>query len=134
MNGKLHLVSHEKKLNDGWTDIFSDKLTSCGITCSFSFYRTHVKEGKRKIMCEYFSYRSTCTGKYCSRSCLIKLKDKVDMNTSPMFRIKIFGKENYPNDQIMARQFCGEKRYRVGKKLSYLLYLKIILLWNIYFR
>ena len=123
-----------KTLNEGWTDIFFDKLTSCGITCSFSFYRAHVKEGKRKIVCEYFWCRGTCTGQYCSRSCLIKLKDKVNMNTSPIFRVKIFGKENHPKDQMMARQLCGEERYRVGKKLWYLLYLKIILLWNIYFR
>jgi hypothetical protein len=108
--------SSQKKLNDGWTKIFSEKLESCGITCSVSFYRAHVKGGKRKRRCQYFWCRAKCTGMYCTRSYLIKLKEPADFNTSPIFRVHISGTERHDAKiAIMSRQLCGEERYRVGK-------------------
>jgi hypothetical protein len=109
----------QKNLNVGWTKIFSDKLSSYGITCPVSLYRAHVKEGERKRQCEYFWCRAECTGKYCTRSYLIKLKDKVDdLNTSPIFRVQISGAENHDAKvEIMTPQLCGEECYHVGKKL-----------------
>ncbi len=84
---KAVFSSTQKKLNDSWTKIFSDKLSSCGITCSVRFYRAHVKEGERKRQCEYFWCRAECTGKYCTRSYLIKLKDKVNEDSNCIDKI-----------------------------------------------
>ncbi|CAF4110856.1 unnamed protein product, partial [Rotaria sp. Silwood2] len=72
---KAVLSCTKKELHDGWTKIFSDKLTSCGITCALQFFKAHIKKGKRKRRSKYFWCRSKCTGKYCTRSYFIKLAD-----------------------------------------------------------
>ena len=51
---KLAFSSSQKKLNDGWTKLFSEKLESREITCSVSFYRAHVKERKKKMALSIF--------------------------------------------------------------------------------
>ncbi|CAF3963280.1 unnamed protein product [Rotaria sordida] len=84
----------QKKLNDGWTKIFYDKIIPCGITCS-------------------------CTGKYCTRSYLIKLTDQADFNTSPILHVQISGTERHDAKiETMSRQLCGEERYRVGERAN----------------
>lgn len=105
-----------QKLNNGWTKIFSDKLTSCGVTCAVRFRPGHIKEGKRKRNCAYLWCRADCTGEICTRSYIILLKEEVDERTSPMFRVRIEGEENHdPTIATMSRQLRGEERRLVGK-------------------
>ena len=112
-----------QKLNDGWTKIFSDKLSSCGITCAVKFRRGYIKEGKRKQKCAHFWSRADCTGEICTRSYLIVLNEEADEKTSPMFRVRTVGEENHDAKiATMARQLRGEERYRVGKNLYCFLY------------
>jgi hypothetical protein len=104
-----------QKMNDGWTNIFYQKLKSCGITCAVSFKRSYVKKGKRKHVCERFWCRTKCTRSKCTRSYLIIFKNQTDVNTSALFLVRISGKENHnAKKETMARQLCGEERYRVG--------------------
>jgi hypothetical protein len=115
-----------QKVNDDWTMIFSDKLTSSGITCSVSFRRSHIKKGKRKQECKYLWRRATCTNSKCTRSYLIILKNQVDVSTSALFLVQISGIENHDAKvETMARLLRREKRFSVGKKF-YDLFSKII--------
>jgi hypothetical protein len=107
-----------EELNDDWTNILSNKLPSCGITCSVKFRKSHMKEGERKQNCLYFWCRADCTGEFCTRSYIIILKEEPNENTSPIFRVRISGIENHDaKRETMARQLRGKERYRVGKKL-----------------
>ena len=87
------------------------------------------KRGKRKWRCQYFWCRAKCTGEFCTRQYLIILKDAAVFNTSPTFIVKISGIEMHDAESAkISRQLCGEERYRVGKKLYYLLHAEVIIL------
>lgn len=45
----------DKKMKPGWTNLFYEKLKSCGITCVVGFKKSYVKTGKRKQKCKYFN-------------------------------------------------------------------------------
>ena len=105
-----------QKMNKGWTDIFCEKLKSCGMTCALRFRRSHVKKGRRKHTCKYFWCRASCTNSECTRSYFIILKNQPDVYTSALFLVRVLGIENHnAKAETMARQLRGEERYRVGK-------------------
>ena len=105
-----------QKMNEGWTNIFYEKLKSCGITCALCFRKSHVKKGKRKHACKFFWCRATCTNSECTRSYFIILKNQPDVHTSALFLVRVSGIENHnAKAETMARQLRGEERHRVGK-------------------
>ena len=107
--------SHQK-MNPGWTNILYNKLKLSGIKCAVKFGRSHIIKGKRKRICKKFWCRAACPGSKCTRSFLITLENKPDVNTPAMFLVQISGIENHhPETEIMSRQLRGEERDHVGK-------------------
>ena len=105
-----------QKMNPGWTNILYNKLKLSGIKCAVKFGRSHIIKGKRKRVCKKFWCRAACLGSECTRSFLITLENKPDVNTPAMFLVQISGIENHhPETGIMSRQLRGEERDRVGK-------------------
>ena len=124
---KAAFSSTQEKLNDGWTNIFSNKLIACGITCSLRFGNRHIREGQRKSSCSYFWFCAACTNSSCTRSYRAILQNKVEINTSPIFRLRIFGEENHDGSvETMSRQLRGEERLRVGMILIFTLEVYIV--------
>ena len=108
----------EQKLKDNWISIFRKKLESCGITCSLRFGNKHVKRGERKHSCRYFWFDTSCGILNCTRTYRTILQNEVDINTSPIFRVRIEGEENHDRDiETMCCQLRGEERDRVGMKV-----------------
>jgi hypothetical protein len=117
------VFSHTRQeTRDGWTKILSEKLTSFGIGCSVSFRAAHIKQGQRKHKCAFFWCLVRCTGKECERTYRLILQDEPNENTSALFLVRIFGKENHNiKGGAFARQLSGEERFLVGKMLWYFL-------------
>jgi hypothetical protein len=106
-------------MNDGWTDIFYEKMKTFGIVCGIKFRRSHIREGKRKNS-KPFWCRAVCTGSKCTRSYFITLENKPNVHTAALFMMEISGIENHdPESEVMSRQLRGVERFRVGKKSLY---------------
>jgi hypothetical protein len=107
----------QKQLNDDWHAIFRNKLKSCGITCALRFGNKHIKKGKRKHTCSYFWFDTYCTNTECTRAYRTILHNEINLNASPIFRVRIYGEEHHdPTAETMRCQLRGEERYRLGMK------------------
>ena len=113
---KTAFSNSKKKMNNGWTRIFYEKIKASGIVCVVKFGKPHIPEGQRKKICKQFWCRAICTGSSCTRSYLIALENKPDVYTAALFSMEISGVENHtPQTEIMTLQLRGEERLRVGK-------------------
>ena len=109
----------QKKMNDGWRKILYDKLISCGITCSMSFRKAHIKTGTRKQACRFFWCRGDCSISICQRSFIIILNNQPAENASALFLVRIIGEDNHDAQaEKHVRQLRGEERMIVGKQLN----------------
>ncbi|CAF1491231.1 unnamed protein product [Adineta steineri] len=109
----------QRKMNEDWTDIFSGKLALCGVECSLSFTKAHIKKGKRKRVCNFFWFRAICTIGKCKRSYCIILKNEPDVYTSALFFVQTIGEINHGVENgTSTRQLRGKKRYDIGKRAN----------------
>ena len=109
-----------QKLNTGWTDIFYDKLSSCGIICDVRFGNSHVRKGKRKRMCRILWVRAWCSNSECKRLYLIILKGETNVFGSVLFLLRISGEMHHnPDVETMTRQLRGKERELVGKDFQF---------------
>ncbi|UJR12328.1 hypothetical protein I4U23_016505 [Adineta vaga] len=109
-----------QKMKDDWTKTFREKLTSrgTGITCSLKFISDpYFKEGKGKRNCRVFSCTSKCTIKGCKRKYIIVCPKFPDENSSILFLVKIFGKEDHTGGPNSA-QLRGKERLEIGERAN----------------
>jgi hypothetical protein len=105
-----------QKMKDDWTKTFSVKLTlpGTGIKCSLKFTTPSFKKGKRKRNCRDFACTVLCTIRGCKRKYIIECQTFPDENSSVLFLVRIFGKEDHTNGPG-SRQLTGKERLEVGK-------------------
>ncbi|CAF1135500.1 unnamed protein product [Adineta ricciae] len=109
-----------QKMKDDWTKTFREKLTfdGTGITCSLKFISDpYFKEGKRKRNCRDFSCTSKCTIKGCTRKYIIVCPKFPDENSSILFLVQIYGKEDHTNGPGSA-QLKGKERLEIGERAN----------------
>ncbi|CAF4396090.1 unnamed protein product [Didymodactylos carnosus] len=102
-----------------WTDMFYEKLTSCGFKCPVKFKTPYIKKGTRKQACSFFCCYAMCSISICTRKYQIISKQEPEENASVLFLVRITGKENHNiNTEISARQLRGKNRILVGKQAN----------------
>ncbi|CAF1551302.1 unnamed protein product [Adineta ricciae] len=106
----------KQKMKDDWTTKVNKKLTvkGTGITCTLKFTTPYFKKGERKKKCCDFSCNITCTIKGCNRKYIMKCPSLPDENSSVLFLVQIFGKEDHSNGPG-CRKLTGKERMLVGK-------------------
>ncbi|CAF0841297.1 unnamed protein product [Didymodactylos carnosus] len=108
-----------RKMKPYWTDMFYEKLTSCGFKCPVKFKTPYIKKGTRKQACSFFCCYAMCSISICTRKYQIILKQEPEENASVLFLVRITGKENHNiNTEISARQLRGKNRILVGKQAN----------------
>jgi len=123
-----------QKMKPDWRKIFYNKLIAKGIKCPLSIEKARIRKGKRKHNCKFFGFNAACSISICPRKYQVILKDEPDKVSVIFFVVKMYEEENHERSiETYALQLRGEERLRVGKKFKYL-FLKAVLIWNVYFR
>ena len=104
-----------RKMKEGWTKIFADKLTASGFVCTLQFKSPVFKKGERKKNCRYFICYANCTTTICARTFHIVLPQEPSAGTALLFLVRTYGEVNHDAAvETAARQLKGEERLVVG--------------------
>ena len=103
-----------RKMNEGWTKIFADKLTASGFVCTLEFKAPVFKKGERKKNCRYFICYANCTTTICARTFRIVLPQEASAETQLFVLFRTYGEANHDATvETAARQLKGEERLLV---------------------
>lgn len=104
-----------RKMKEGWTKIFADKLTASGFVCTLKFKSPVFKKGERKKNCRFFICYAKCTTTICPRTFHIVLPQEPSDETQLFVLVRTYGEVNHDAAvETAARQLKGEERLVVG--------------------
>lgn len=84
-----------RKMKEGWTKIFADKLTASGFVCTLKFKSPVFKKGERKKNCCFFICYAKCTTTICPRTFHIVLPQEPSDETQLFVLVRTNGEANH---------------------------------------